>query len=159
MAVRGQRSARDDALLNYGQGTLYVLPYRRSLASVRPARIEKGDALIQQAGICGCDEVLGQDQHWPKDNIAMGIARPDVALAFEEHEPLWPISVCVLRAHHAQEQIAYGLSAAQRKQHFDGPLADVARAPTAARVLLQASRRQVMHERVVCEPRRYVCDA
>src|SRR5262249_9408156 len=45
------------------------------------------------------------------------------------------------------------------QQQLDRTLADIARAPTAAGVLLQPARRQVMHERVLCEPRNDVGDA
>ena len=82
-----------------------------------------------------------------------------VAIALEEHEPLRPVAVGVLRAHHAQQQVADRLDAPERQQQLDRTLADVARAPAAARVLLQAARRQVVHERVVREPGHDVGDA
>ena len=62
-------------------------------------------------------------------------------------------------AHHAQQQVAHRLDAAEREQQLDRALADVARAPAAAGVLLEAARREVVHERVVREPGHDVGDA
>ena len=82
----------------------------------------------------------------------MRVAGAVRAVALEEHEPLRPVAVGVLRRVGAQQQVAHRRRAAQGQQHLQRTLADVARAPAAARVLLQPARRQVMHERVVDEP-------
>ena len=95
----------------------------------------------------------------PEDDVAVRIAGPDVALAVEEHEPLRPVAIGILLPHHPQQQIADRLEATEREQQLHRSLADVARAPAAAGVLLEAARRQVMHERIVREPRHDVRDA
>ena len=79
----------------------------------------------------------------------MRIAGADGALALEEHEPLRPVAVGSLRLHHPQQQITHRRGVAEREQQLDRALADVARAPAAARVLLEPARRQVVDERVV----------
>jgi hypothetical protein len=68
------------------------------------------------------------------------------------HEPLRPIAIGVLRREDAQQQVAHRLGPAEGEQHLERALANVARAPTATRELLQAARREVVHERVVQIP-------
>ena len=89
----------------------------------------------------------------------MRIPSADAAVALEEHEPLRPVAVGVLRGEHAQQQVPHRPGFVQRQQHLGGPLADIARAPAAARKLLQPARRQVVDQRVVAEPGQHVDQA
>ena len=78
----------------------------------------------------------------PEHDVAVRVAGADRALALEEHEPLRPIAVRILRTHHAQQQIAHRRGVAEREQHLERALTDIARAPPAARVLLETPRRR-----------------
>src|SRR5262249_40865466 len=53
----------------------------------------------------------------------------------------------------AHQDVANRFYPAERQQQLDGALADIARAPAASRVLLEAARRQVVDARVADEPR------
>ena len=159
MAIGGQRRAGNDALLDQRKGALRVLPDGGRFARVRATRVEERHALVEHSAIAGSDEILSEHHQRPEHDVAVRVAGTDVPLAFEEHEPLRPIAVGILLPHHPEEHVAYRLHAAQREQQLDRPLADVASAPAAAGVLLETSRREVMHERVVCEPRHDVRDA
>jgi hypothetical protein len=86
------------------------------------------------------------------------VTGPDRAFALEEHEPLRPVAVRVLVAEHAQQQVAHGLGAPECEQQLDGPLTDVARAPAAARVLIEPARSEVVDQRIVREPRQDLCE-
>jgi hypothetical protein len=46
----------------------------------------------------------------------MRIAWPDVTLALEKHEPLRPIAVGILLAHHPEQQVAYRRQATEREK-------------------------------------------
>ena len=153
VTIRGQRRARDHALLHQRKRSLGVLPDCGRFALVRAARIEKSHLLLQHIAIARGDEILAEDHERPEKNIAVRIPGTDAAFAFEEHEPLRPIAVGILRGHHTQQQVANRRHAAECKQHLDRPLTHIARAPAAAGELFQAPRRQVMHQRVVRIPR------
>jgi hypothetical protein len=81
-----------------------------------------------------------------------------MTLVLEEHKPLRPISVFILLTHHTQQQIAYRLDAAKREEHLNGSLTHIARTPPAAGVLLQTSRREVVHKSIVCVPGHHIGD-
>ena len=68
-----------------------------------------------------------------------------------------PSGFCAL--HHAQQQVAHRLGAAERQQQLDRALADVARAPAAAGELLEAARREVVDERVLAHQGRMLREA
>src|SRR5690606_27198079 len=63
-----------------------------------------------------------------------------------------PIAVRVLVRVDADEELAERREAREREEQLGRTLADVARAPAAAGVLLEAARREVVDERVVCVP-------
>ena len=70
-------------------------------ATLRPVvalGMEEGQVLVQERRVLRGQEVLGQGQQRPEDDVAVGIAGPDIALALEEHEPLGPVAVGVLAA-------------------------------------------------------------
>ncbi len=140
MAVGSQRRSGNDSLLDYRQRALDVLPHCCAFASVSSFGIEEGDVFFEHAGIPGCQEVLTEHDERPEDDVAVRIARADVALALKEGEPLRPIAVGILLPHHPQQDIAYRLNGAERQQHLNWALAHIARAPAATGVLLQAPR-------------------
>jgi hypothetical protein len=108
--------------------------------------------LVQQHGVARSEQVLAEREQRPEDDVAVRIVGADVAVALEEHEPLGPVAAGTLRAEDAAQQVAHRRQATLREQQLDGALADVARAPAAAGVLLQAARREVVHQCVVLEP-------
>src|SRR5262249_12131561 len=83
----------------------------------------------------------------------MRVTRADAALALEKHEPLRPVAKRILISHHAQQHIAYRLDAIQGEQQLDRALAHIPCAPTPTGELLQTSRREVVNQRVLSEPR------
>src|ERR1700676_3951877 len=101
VAIGGQSSAGDDALFDHRERALHVLPQRLAFARLLTARLEEWQVFIQHTGIAGGNEILPEKQERPEDYIAVRIPGADGALAFEEHEPLRPIAVSVLRTHHA----------------------------------------------------------
>ncbi len=158
MAIGGQRRAGNDAFLDQREGALRVLPDGDRFSGVRATRIEERHALVEHCAIAGSDEILSEHHQRPEHDVAVRVAGTNVPLALEEHEPLRPITVGILLPHDPQQHVAYRLHATQGEQQFDRSLADIARAPAASGVLLEASRRQVVHERIVCEPRDDVRD-
>ncbi len=130
MSIGGEGCVRHDAFFDQRECALCVLPYRRP-----------GNLLIEQARISRRNQVLRERQHRPERDISMRVAGTDAAVPLEEHEPLRPVAVGVLRAHHSQQQIADRLDPAERQQQLDRTLAHVTSAPAATRVLLQAARR------------------
>jgi hypothetical protein len=80
------------------------------------------------------------------------VAGTDGGVALEEHEPLRPVAVSLLRFHHPQQQVAHRCVVAVREQQLHGALADVARAPAAARELLEPARGEVVDEGVLVQP-------
>ena len=146
MPVGGQARAGHHAAADQRQRAVDMGPERGHLAAM------EGHGLVQQRRVAAGDEVLRQAQQRPEHDVAMRVAGADAGLALEEHEPLRPVAVRVLRGEGAQQQVAHRCRAAQRQQHLQRALADVAGAPAAAGVLLQAPRRQVVHQRVVGIP-------
>ena len=144
--------ARDHARVDHAERALDVLPDRCVLGARVALRVEERHRRVEDRRIVGREQVLREREHRPEDDVAVRIVRADAPLALEEHEPLRPVAVRVLVAVDAQQQVAHRLAATQREQQLDGPLADVARAPAAARVLFETARREVVDQRVVREP-------
>ena len=151
MAVSREVGARDAAGSDDGQRSFDVLPQTSAIEPTARGR-KKGHRLVEQRRILARDQVARQAEQRPEDDVAVRIAGTQIALALEEREPLRPVAVRVLRGKDAQQQVTHRLRAAQRQQHLERSLADVARAPSAARILLEPARRQVMHQRVVQVP-------
>ena len=131
-----------------------VRGHRGVFADVRALVMEKRDALIQHRRIACGEEVFGEGEHRPIDDVAVRISWTDAALALEKHEPLRPVAVRVLLAENAQQDIAHRPEAPEPEHQLDRALAHVARAPAAAGKLLQPARREVVDQRVLHEPRK-----
>ena len=115
-------------------------------------RMEERHLLIKKAPVFRSREVLGQGQHRPEHNVAVGVARPDVPLPIEEHEPLGPVAVRVLGLEDSDQKVSDGLVAAQRQEHLHRTLRNVTGTPAASRVLLEAARGEVMDQGVLDKP-------
>ena len=158
MSVGREVRARDAALSNDGQCTFDVLPQTSALRQTARGRKE-GHQLIEQRRILARDQVARQAEQRPEDDVAVRIAGTQLALALEERKPLRPVAVGVLRREDTQQQVTHRLRAVKRQQHLERSLANVARAPSAARILLEPARRQVVHQRVMQVPRHDVGQA
>ena len=73
----------------------------------------------------------------------------------QELERLGPVPAGVLGRQDPQHDVPELVAPAEGGEHPHRPLAHVARAPGAAGVLLEPSRREVVHERVVGKPRQH----
>ncbi len=129
------------------------------LGRVVAVGVEERHRRVEERGIVRGEQILREREQRPEDDVAVRVAGADAALALEEHEPLRPVAVGILRREDAQQQIAERREAAEREQQLDRPLADVARAPAAARVLLEPARREVVDQRIVREPGQDLGDA
>ena len=153
VAVGGEAGARDHAPRDHAERALHVREQRRPLRARVALRAEEVHSLVEDSRVVRGEQILRERQQRPEDDVAVRVAGSDAALALEEHEPLRPVAVGILVAEDAQQELAHGLEAAEREQQLDRPLAHVARAPAAARILLEPARREVVDQRVVGEPR------
>ena len=98
------------------------------------------------------DEVLGERQQRPEDDVAVRVAGRMLRSRSKNmnHCGQSPSGFCGVKTRSSRSRI--GSKRPEREQHLDRPLADVAGAPAAAGVLLQPARRQVVDQRVVREP-------
>ena len=152
VAVGRQARTRNHAPLDQRERALDVRQHAGVLRLRVALGMEVRQLLVEQRGIAAGQQVLREREQRPEHDVAVRVCRADAALAFEEHEPLRPIAVRVLVAEHAQQQLAHRCRAPEREQQLDRTLAHVARAPAAARVLLEAARREMVDPRVVREP-------
>ena len=152
VAVGRQARTRDHAPLDQRERALDVRQHAGVLRLRVALGMEVRQLLVEQRGIVAGQQVLREREQRPEHDVAVRVSRADAALAIEEHEPLRPIAVLVLVAEHAQQQLAHRCRAPEREQQLDRTLAHVARAPAAARVLLEAARREMVYPRVVREP-------
>ncbi len=152
VAIRRQRRAGDDTTLDDFQRALDMLPQRhrwhrlpstrrtapaRRESSCRPTRSDTAPSASNgQNTMSPCESPARMSRSRSKNMNHCGQSPSER-----------------LRLHDSNQQIANRREMAQRQQHLDRPLRHIARAPAAAGVLLQAARRQVMHQRVVSEPR------
>ena len=115
MTVCGKRCPGYDPATYQCQCLRSVLPHCRKRSSIRLG-IEKRDAFFEDARIAGRDEILRQRQDRPEHDVAVRIAGTHRAVAFEEHEPLRPVAVRLLRPHDANQQIANRSGLTRREQ-------------------------------------------
>src|SRR6185437_1824568 len=132
-----------------------MLPHRGPFTRIRPPCIEERHARLEDAGIARGDEVLSEGDERPEDNVTVRVARADISLPLEEHEPLRPIAVRILVGHDAKHYVAQRLDAPHCEQHLDRSLTDIARAPAAARVLLEPAGGEIVDERILRVPRHH----
>ena len=113
------------------------------------------DRLVEEREIVGGLDVVAQRLERPDDHVAVAVPVADLGVGLE-HEPLRPVAtrLVLLREDDPQDLLDRRV-VLERQQELDRPLADVARAPGRAAVLLQAVRHGEMHHRVVREPREY----
>ena len=140
MTVGREAGSGNDPALDQVQGALDMLPHGGLFGGGIAVGVEERQGFIQQPRIAGGGEILGQGQNGPIDDVSVGISRPDVALAVEEHEPLRPVTIGILLPEDPAQEITDGFEAAERQQQLHRPLADIAGAPAAAGVLFQAAR-------------------
>ena len=152
VAVRRQRGAGDRAPARHGERAQHVLPDRAALAGPAAALRVERDRLVEDRRVAARDQVLAEREQRPEHDVAVRVAGADRGVALEEHEPLRPVAVGALRLHHAQQQVAHRRGVAVREQQLGRALADVARAPAAARELLEPARREVVDQRVLAQP-------
>ena len=152
VAVGRQACTRNHAPLDQRERALHVRQHAGALRLRVALGMEIRQLLVEKRGIVAGQQVLCECEQRPEHDVAVRISRTDAALAFEEHEPLRPIAVLVLVAEYAQQQLAHRFRAPEREQQLDRTLAHVARAPAAARVLLEPARREMVYPRVVREP-------
>ena len=152
MAVGRQSCTRNHAPLDQRQCALDVRQHAGALRLRVALGVEERQLLVEQRVITAGQQVLCECEQRPEHDVAVRVFWTDAALALEEHEPLRPIAVLVLIAEYAQQQLAHRCRAPEREQPLDWTLADVARAPAAARILLEAARREMVYPRVVREP-------
>ena len=110
----------------------------------------KNGSSVEDRRVAAREQVLGEREQRPEHDVAVRVAGADAALALEEHEPLRPVAVAAFCAF--ESRAATGRASApcaEREQQLDRTLADVARAPAAARELLEAARREIVDQRVV----------
>src|SRR6185437_1437643 len=153
MTVGGEPRPRDATFVDDRESAFDMLPDCGALTRIGSLGIEEWDRSVEDGGIARGGEVLSERDERPEHDVAVRVARADPTLTLEEHEPLRPVAVGILIGHDAKHDVAQRLSASQREQHLDRSLTDIARAPTAARVLLEAARREVMDERILRVPR------
>ena len=150
--VRREVRARDDACRDDRERPLDVPPHGGALSPIGSGGVEERHDIVENRGVLAGEQVLGERVHRPEDDVAVRVGRPDGAFAIEEHEPLRPVAVGVLVGEDAQQQVAQRLPAAERQQQLDRTLAHVARAPAAAGVLLEPTRREVVDQGIVGVP-------
>jgi hypothetical protein len=99
--------AGDEAVANDHQRPFEVLQDRPLLGLfvVTLGMKERHNFVQDRRNFRSC-QVLGEGQRWPEYDVAVGIAGPDIPFPFEEHEPLRPVAVGVLRLEHTNQQIA-----------------------------------------------------
>ena len=129
-----------------------MLPHRVAPAGTRGTLRYERDRLVEDRGVAARDQVLGQCEQRPEHDVAVRVAGTNGGVALEEHEPLRPVAVGLLRFHHAQQQVAHRCAVAVREQQLHGALAHVARAPATARELLEPARGEVVDEGVLAQP-------
>ncbi|MHC5058018.1 MAG: hypothetical protein ACYTKD_25435 [Planctomycetota bacterium] len=125
-----------------------MLGERRAL--VAPGPEERHD-LVEDADVARRADVPSERQDRPEDDVAVRVAGRPLAPAVEE-ERLRPVAVGLLVRVDREQERARLVVTPQREQELERPLADVARPPPAAAVLLEAARGEVVHEGVVAEP-------
>ena len=151
VAVSGQVRAGDGAGADDGQRAGHMLGQRRRFGRGRRSAVER-QHLVQQAGVSTGQQVIGQRHQRPEDDVAVRIVGPAVRITRVEHEPLRPVAIGVLRRKDPAQQVAQCVKPAQRQQQLGGALADIAGAPAATGELLQPTRGEVVHQRVVRQP-------
>ena len=116
---------------------------RRHVAVAPP-----GDRLVEEAEIVGRLDIVAERLQRPDDDVAVAVAVADMGVGLE-HEPLRPVAaVLVLLGEDDREDLAHRRSCSERQQELDRPLADVARAPGGAAVLLEPVRHGQVDHRV-----------
>ena len=126
--------ARDDARARSPRARARRAPRRsRARRDRSPSGWKNGTTSSRIDASSEASRYCAEREQRPEDDVAVRVGRPDAALALEEHEPLRPVAVGVLVGEDAQQQVAQRLPAAERQQQLDRTLADVARAPAAAR--------------------------
>ena len=151
VAVCRQRAPGDRALRDAVDRTPEVLGHRGRLAEGVVA--DEGDRLVEQARVTGGAQVVAGGEDGPEDDVAVRVLLPRLGQGREELERLRPVAAGVLGAEDAEQDVAHGVLPAERREQADRALAHVARAPGATGELLEPARREVVHERVVGEPR------
>ena len=112
-----------------------------------------GDGFVEKGEIAGRFDVVAQRLQRPDDDVAMRLLVLDGGIGFE-HEPLRPVALLLVLLGENGAQNLLGRSVMlERQEELERTLADVARAPRRARILLEAMRRREVDHGVVRQPR------
>ena len=138
---------RHEQLLDVDRNRVLVSgTLERLVAAPRRGFLEKGQ-------IVGSLEVVVQRFERPDDYIAVAVPVLNECVGLQ-HEPLWPVtSRRVLLREDDPQDLLDRFVMLERQEEFDRSLADVARSPRRAGVLLEPARHRQMDHRVVREPR------
>ena len=108
--------------------------------------------IAEQRAVVGREEVLAQGEERPENDVAVRVAGAALAVARKKPNHCGQSPSDSAPREDPEQDVAHGTEAAERSRSSTAP-ADVARSPAAARVLLEAARRQEVDERVLREPR------
>ena len=110
------------------------------------------DRLIEESKIAGSFDIVAERLERPDDNVPGQLLALNGGVGFE-HEPLRPVAaVRILLGEYYAQDFLHRLVMLERQQQFDRALANIARAPSAAGILLEPTRGGEMDHTVVREP-------
>ena len=112
-----------------------------------------GQGFVEEAEVARLLDIVAQRLQRPDDDVAMAAAGPDLRIGLE-HEPLRPVAALLVSARRRRPSGCPRTvpSCSIDEEELDRPLADVARAPGGAGVLLEPVRNGQVDHRIMREP-------